>query len=72
MARVRINKKGELVLTISVHEARMTGDALSETIAKHNLGTGGTTGDVMRAIDRGLSRVPAPVAHAEAREEDAL
>jgi hypothetical protein len=58
MARVRINKKGEIVLTLSAYEARMTGDALAETIAKHNLGKSSTSATVMRAIDRGLSRAP--------------
>ena len=59
MARVRLNKKGEIVLTLTEHEARMAGDALGETIHRHNLGVKGTTGDVMRAIDRGLTRAVA-------------
>lgn len=61
MARVRINKAGEIVLTISKHEARMTGDALAETIKKHSLGKDGTSAVVMRAIDRGISRAPEEV-----------
>lgn len=56
MARVRINKRGEIVLTISDYEARMAGDALGESIARHNLGKDGVTATVMRAIDRGLAR----------------
>ena len=56
MARVRLNKRGEIVLTLSEHEARMAGDALDETIHRHSLGMDGTSGVVMRAIDRGISR----------------
>jgi len=56
MARVRFNKKGLIVLTISVHEAQMAGDALAESMAKHGLDKDGTTGKVLAAIDRALAR----------------
>jgi hypothetical protein len=63
MARIRQNKNGELVLTLSVYEARMAGDALAETIQRHHLTPDGGTATVLRAIDRGLKR------HAERKAE---
>lgn len=66
MARVRLNKRGEIVLTISEHEARMAGDAIAEVIRRHNLGMDGATGGVLRAIDRGIKRVTAR--HTESKE----
>ena len=59
MARVRLNKQGEIVLTLSEHEARMAGDALGEAIHRHNLGVKGATGAVLSAIDRGIKRAAA-------------
>lgn len=59
MARVRLNKRGEIVLTLTEHEARMAGDALGETIHRHNLDAKGSTAGVMRAIDRGIKRFAA-------------
>jgi len=54
--RVRLNKRGEIVLTLSEYDARMAGDALAETIQKHALTADGGTARVLRAIDRGLKR----------------
>ena len=59
MARVRLNKRGEIILTLSQFEARMAGDALGETIHRHSLHAKGVSATVMRAIDRGIKRAAA-------------
>ena len=72
MARVRLNKQGEIVLTLSRFEARMTGDALDEAIHRHHLTKHGMSWAVMRAIDRGIKRATQTVEQEKPQDTDLL